>query len=269
MLVKTFLRFITILRSLVWRVGADRDEKNYFINPPWEPGVPDTFDNNNFYDLGSTLDLNWETNFTTISLVLRQQDNASYTYLIERQPASKTLVWDVDLDGKYNITSTVLKMPNGEPLTSELLMCGASLSLVTVFSFEVWEIINGSGQIGRRFSSHHFNISIAAAATPSPSSDSSGNWPAMAAKDEPTTVPPAPSGLSVDAYVAVGIGVGLVAVCLAIAVAIPPSFFWKQRKEAIAAAEEEMRQKLESAPPKEGQEPTNPPIPNPPQPAAQ
>lgn len=88
-------------------------QNNYFITPP-SPGPTGQFDDNNVYALGSTINLQWKTNYTTISLALWQNDNNSYALLLDSVPASQTLRWDVDLNDQFNITSASLATPNGE-----------------------------------------------------------------------------------------------------------------------------------------------------------
>ncbi|KAK4505749.1 hypothetical protein PRZ48_003714 [Zasmidium cellare] len=213
MVVKIPLRFIAMMGFTALGAGADGHKSNYFINPSTRvPSSLTNFDDNIVYSAGSALKLSWETNFTTISLVLRQQGNDSYSYLIQRQPVFKTLMWVVDLNGKYNITSVELEAPN-------------------VFSLELWEVINDSGQTRGRFSSQHFNITGAqpiteVATSPPTPNDSNGSLAAITTERESTTEQPASNGLSLDAKISIGIGVGLGVLCLAIAAAVPSLYFW-------------------------------------------
>lgn len=105
--------FVVLSSLFILPSTGDGDESNYFVNPPWLHGSGDTFESNNVYSLGSTLNLNWETNFSTISLALWQRGNTSSIYLINRQPVSKGFMWHINVDGEFDIASSKLSTPNG------------------------------------------------------------------------------------------------------------------------------------------------------------
>ena len=77
-------------------------QSNQFINPP-VPGPDNVYSANNVYAVGSTINLQWTTNYTTMSLVMWQNDNATFQYLSKMVPAVSTLAWTVDLQGQFNL----------------------------------------------------------------------------------------------------------------------------------------------------------------------
>ena len=77
-------------------------QTNQFINPP-VPGPDNVYSANNVYAVGSTINLQWTTNYTTMSLVMWQNDNATFQYLSKMVPAVSTLAWTVDLQGQFSL----------------------------------------------------------------------------------------------------------------------------------------------------------------------
>lgn len=106
---------------------------NYFITPP-TPGPTGQFSDNNVYALGSTINLEWKTNYSTISLALWQNNNDSYALLLDSVPGTQqTLRWDININDTFNITSASLATPNGElgpehlsDISNDVLQCSSS-----------------------------------------------------------------------------------------------------------------------------------------------
>ncbi|KAF2162992.1 hypothetical protein M409DRAFT_26440 [Zasmidium cellare ATCC 36951] len=213
-------------------------QNNYFITPP-TPGPTGQFDDNNVYALGSTINLQWKTNYTTISLALWQNDNNSYILLLDSVPASQTLRWDVDFHNEFNITSASLATPN-------------------VFFFQMWEIVDG-GNIGDRFSAHYFNITgdQSSPATTSAASSSTTSTPTSSATTASTTTSSTAaastssspsSGLSSSATIGIGVGVGVGVACLLAGAAIG-FFFWRKCKKGAASSQQDQSRNMEQAAP--------------------
>lgn len=55
---------------------SDNTPQNHFVNPP-EPGLLNAYQDNNVYVIGSTIDLSWQTNYTSIEVLLWQNGNNS------------------------------------------------------------------------------------------------------------------------------------------------------------------------------------------------
>ncbi|KAF7193711.1 hypothetical protein HII31_04961 [Pseudocercospora fuligena] len=183
-----------------------QDTENYFINPP--PGGPiHDYSQNNVYATGSLIRFQWQTNYTTMSLVLWQNDNSSFQYFIQDQPASLSYTWTVDLSGKF------------------------SLDQGDVFFLGIFNEDGSEAQFG----SHYFNITDSSAqATPTTmtTSVSATSIPTSvtAATDISTTSTSSPTssstaavssgGLSSSAQVGIGVGVGVGVGALLVGLAI-------------------------------------------------
>ena len=109
----------------------------------------------------------------------------------------------------------------------------------SVFFFELWQITNlDTGAIGKRFSSHYFNItSSGATSTDSTATTSNSNTASQASAPADATNTsgssssnPDASGLSPGTKIGIGIGVGVGVACLLIGAAL--GFFLRRRKES-------------------------------------
>ncbi|KAK4495519.1 hypothetical protein PRZ48_013851 [Zasmidium cellare] len=233
-------RFTCLLGALSLLCLQAFAQNNYFITPP-TPGPTGQFDENNVYALGSTINLQWKTNYTTISLALWQNDNNSYVLLLDSVPASQTLRWDVDFNNQFNITSAGLATPN-------------------VFFFQMWEIVEG-GNIGDRFSAHYFNITgdqsspstTSAASTSTVTSTANSSGTTTSATNTATgTSSSSSGGLSSSATIGIGVGVGVGVACLLAGAAIA-FFFWRRSKKNAAPSHQDQshggRNMEQAAPP--------------------
>ncbi|EME38983.1 hypothetical protein DOTSEDRAFT_29170 [Dothistroma septosporum NZE10] len=216
------LSFIVGLVSLCSRVVAQDQEDDYFINPP-TPGS-NQYTDNNVYAVGSTINLQWTTDFDELSLVLSQNDNSSFTWtILDRVPYVQTLQWSIDSQNLgFDLNNSALALPN-------------------VFSLEVRQITNlATGAIGKRFSSHYFNItgtSSSPTSSSSPSSQTSApvstvstasapaSTTSTASTSEASALPSSDpdtssSGLSTGTKIGIGVGVGAGVACLLVGVAL-------------------------------------------------
>lgn len=87
-------------------------DTNYFINPP-TPGAIHQYADNNVYVEGAALDLEWTTDYPTITLYFWQNDNDTAQVLINNQHTDQQLSYKLDLTGTFD-----LKGGNGKTLTS-------------------------------------------------------------------------------------------------------------------------------------------------------
>lgn len=94
------LRILIVVASLLATSLAQR--QNHFINPQIPGDTNDYTDNKNL-SVGSTVNLQWTTNYPRISLILWQNDNASYYTLIDNQPATQEFTWPIDLTGVFDL----------------------------------------------------------------------------------------------------------------------------------------------------------------------
>ena len=97
---RTIFSWIATASFLVATVLAQG--QNHFINPPIPGGTGDFVDNKNF-STGSTVNLQWTTNYPMISLILWQNNNASYYTLIDNQPATQSFSWPIDITGVFDL----------------------------------------------------------------------------------------------------------------------------------------------------------------------
>ena len=102
--------FSSIILSTLCAVAStiSAADTNYFINPP-TPGAIHQYADNNVYVEGATLDLQWTTDYPTITLYFWQNDNDTAQVLIEDQHTDEQLSNKLDLTGTYD-----LKSGNGE-----------------------------------------------------------------------------------------------------------------------------------------------------------
>ncbi|CAK3792756.1 Hypothetical predicted protein [Lecanosticta acicola] len=193
-----------LLSALFLAVMASAQNTNYFITPP-TPGDIHEYADNNVYAEGSTLELQWATNYSFVDLVLWQNDNSSYQTLIDDQRTTSSFSWNVNLTGMF------------------------SLNKGNVFFFEVF-----NGSTDTSFSSHYFNITAAAASsssTPTSSSTAtttSSSTPASQTNN-PSAVANSDSGLSTGAKAGIGVGVAIGALVL-IGAGIAAFFLLRRRK---------------------------------------
>ncbi|KAK4934033.1 hypothetical protein LTR66_015763, partial [Elasticomyces elasticus] len=119
------------------------NQTNYFINPQ-QPDAVAWYIDNNAYAIGSSIQLQWKTNYTGISVNLWQVDNPRCSDITPPGVfARQTLAWLVSPD-KFDIHNANLTSPN-------------------VFYFTVLD----AGDTPGAFMSHYFNITAAAAAAAS------------------------------------------------------------------------------------------------------
>ncbi|EME46854.1 hypothetical protein DOTSEDRAFT_70724 [Dothistroma septosporum NZE10] len=207
---------IAILTSLA--TSALAQGENHFINPPI-PGATNVYIDNKNFSIGATVELEWTTTYPMISLILWQNDNASYYTLIDNQPATQSFSWPIDLMGVFDLR-------NG-----------------AVFFFQMWNLTNnGNGQsITDRFSSHYFNLvndgttsTATATATPTGVVGTASSLPNPTASSTSTSAStpssPPDSGLSTGAKAGIGIGVALGV--LALIGATAAFWFLRRRKSA-------------------------------------
>ncbi|KAF2156104.1 hypothetical protein K461DRAFT_291057 [Myriangium duriaei CBS 260.36] len=198
---------------------------NYFISPPVPEG-DNQFQNNPVYTVGDQIKLQWQTNYTRVSLIWWQNNNDSYQTVdgLENVVSSSPFTWNLSLTGKF------------------------SLKGGNVFFFQMYDAGSNSQTM---FSSHYFNItdkssttssttSSSSSATPTPtssttSSSATGISTAPAATSAAATSAAAEAshssgGLSSGAKVGLGVGVGLGVVALVGLGAILALLFRRRRE---------------------------------------
>lgn len=62
------------------------------------------FSDDNVYAIGSTIELQWQTNYSILSLAMWQNNNNSFQYLFQSQTAVFSLLWNVNLTGLYSLS---------------------------------------------------------------------------------------------------------------------------------------------------------------------
>ncbi|KAK4934156.1 hypothetical protein LTR66_015699 [Elasticomyces elasticus] len=87
------------------------NQTNYFINPQQADAV-DWYADNNAYAIGSSIQLQWKTNYTGISVTLWQVDSPHCSYITPPGVfVRQTLAWPVSPD-KFDIYNANLTSPN-------------------------------------------------------------------------------------------------------------------------------------------------------------
>ncbi|KAK4990377.1 hypothetical protein LTR50_002551 [Elasticomyces elasticus] len=198
------------------------NQTNYFINPQQADAV-DWYADNNAYAIGSSIQLQWKTNYTGISVTLWQVDSPHCSYITPPGVfVRQTLAWPVSPD-KFDIYNANLTSPN-------------------VFYFTV---ISDSGDTPDAFMSHYFNITAAAApsntsssATPVPTTAAAAASTASASQSAPAASASSSSSNSSssnnNSKIAYGAGIS-VGVAAALLIGLATAFLLRRRRSSRAA----------------------------------
>ena len=169
------LRLVALLGTLCTVALA---QNNVFINPPTNGPIHEYADDVVFAE-GSTVNLQWTTNWSKITLLLWQNGNPNYQTLLNAVPAISSYSWMINLDGMFNLDK-------GEGMLRFMAAAfpnygRVETDLATVFFFQMYNANKASTPF---FSSHYFNI------TGSDSTGSNTASPVPATPVPLTTTPP-------------------------------------------------------------------------------
>ena len=233
--------FVLVALTSLFLAAEGFGPHNHFVNPP-PPGVIHSYGEDSTYIVGSTIDLKWRTNYSKISLVLWQDNNASYQYLIEKQPATRFYAWKVNLtglfsldqgNGMYNFDSNT-----GLPVLGFYLL---NHIVSAVFSFSILDEDGPNWQ----FNSHYINITEPFKDSSTPGLTDHGPTPSPSSSSSSSPSAGLSNGAKIGIGVGVGVGVGGILIGLVVGLLL-------RRKKSKRSAE------LEGAPASNGSSTSQP-----------
>ncbi|KAL4885263.1 hypothetical protein BJY04DRAFT_180505 [Aspergillus karnatakaensis] len=218
---------------------------NFFISPGSQEAQLESGNRTDQYPVYSQHDntlFSWNTNWTTVSLLLWQNENASSIRLFEMQSdAPNTYTYDMNPD--------------------------VDLTWNDVFFLTLWNENRGTEGGISFFSSSYFRINASdpdsttttSTSTRTTSTSTSTSTSTQTATDEPTPTPESAdnesvsesassssSGLSSSAKVGLGVGIGLGVPALALAAVA--AFYYRRRSQATAWQREQATHQYQPAP---------------------